>query len=245
MRGLQLIPVALLGLVTLCPEANAVTGAQMTGVIGCTYGLDFFVRGVPRGNLEAGTNYRVSDLHAIADQQALINMLNEAASEVFAACVQSNPTVAAIFIEGPLGSGAIVQAWMYKPEGVWHFQKNNVVQIIADQERRRAEQERQLREQQERAARDAHEIESKKSAAITDCGSAPSVSGGPWSSWFTSAYSVGALDEARRGDFFCVKSIEYISPAPNPFGGSAARAQFTGYSASNFEQIVQVRDFIY
>jgi hypothetical protein len=45
--------------------------------------------------------------------------------------------------------------------------------------------------------------------------------------------------------FVCVKTVEYISPAPNPFGGNAARARFIGYDNNNYNNLVEVRDFPY
>jgi hypothetical protein len=101
-------------------------------------------------------------------------------------------------------------------------------------------------------------VEKQKSAALADCGAEPSISGGPW---FSSTYKVAARDAARHG-FLCVKTIEYVSAAPNPFGGNAARARFVGYQAryqqkrgafglpvgqeiSTYELTSEVRDFPY
>jgi hypothetical protein len=45
-----------------------------------------------------------------------------------------------------------------------------------------------------------------------------------------------------------VKTVEYLSPAVNPFGGKAARARFTGYRYNifnDFRLVVEVRDFAY
>ena len=56
---------------------------------------------------------------------------------------------------------------------------------------------------------------------------------------------MAVVDETKGGDFFCVTTVEYISAAPNPFGGKAARARFTGYEKRTFESISQVRDFAY
>ncbi len=100
--------------------------------------------------------------------------------------------------------------------------------------------------------------EKQKSAALADCGAEPAISGGPW---FSSTYKVAARDAARSG-FLCVKTVEYISAAPNPFGGNAARARFVGYQAryepqrgafglpvgqeiSTYELTSEVRDFPY
>jgi len=118
-------------------------------------------------------------------------------------------------------------------------------------------------EKRQRAAEIEHEnklhaVEKQKSAALADCGAEPVVSGGPW---FSSTYKVAARDAARHG-FLCVKTIEYISAAPNPFGGNAARARFVGYQAryepqrgafglpigqevSTYELTSEVRDFPY
>jgi hypothetical protein len=87
--------------------------------------------------------------------------------------------------------------------------------------------------------------EKRKEAAIKDCAGGPKLSGGPW---FSSTYSVAANDEvnrAKRDGYFCIKTVEYVSAAPNPFGGKAARAKFIGYNNRNFAPLVQVRDFPY
>lgn len=105
-------------------------------------------------------------------------------------------------------------------------------------------------ENQERASEDAARAESdandkRRQVAIADCGNGPKFSGGPW---FSSTYSVAANDEARRAqqsEYFCLKAIEYVSAAPNPFGGNAARVRFSGYSKNDFRLLVQVRDFAY
>jgi hypothetical protein len=49
----------------------------------------------------------------------------------------------------------------------------------------------------------------------------------------------------QGGGFLCVKSVEYVSAAPNPFGGNAARARFTGYDGFEYKLVNQVRDFPY
>jgi uncharacterized protein DUF4189 len=106
-----------------------------------------------------------------------------------------------------------------------------------------------VKERNEAAQKEAVEKEQRKAIAVKDCPAQPTISGGPW---FSSTYKVGAMDEARRATdqnnmmnrVFCVKSIEYLSDAPNPFGGKAARARFTVYDL-HYRLVAQTRDFPY
>lgn len=84
--------------------------------------------------------------------------------------------------------------------------------------------------------------EARKNAALADCGAAPTLSGGPW---FSSTYKTAATDASRNGRFLCVKTVEYIGAAVNPFGGNAARAKFTGYDALSLQPLSLVMDFPY
>ena len=72
------------------------------------------------------------------------------------------------------------------------------------------------------------------------------ISGGPW---FSSTYKVAALDRVRQlregGGFLCVTAVEFVSDAPNPYGGKAARARFVGYNAYDYRTLIQVQDFFY
>ena len=107
----------------------------------------------------------------------------------------------------------------------------------------RAEDEHRTRAAAAQAASEMNE--KRRQIAVTDCGSGPKFSGGPW---FSSTYGVAANDEVQRAKeagYFCIKDVEYLSAAPNPFGGKAARAKFTGYKKDRFELLVQVRDFAY
>lgn len=92
-------------------------------------------------------------------------------------------------------------------------------------------------------------LEEAKAAARQSCGATPQVTGGPW---FSSTYKVGALDEASRqvnsSEFFCIIKIEYISPAVNPMGGHAARANFFGFVYTDGPNIIKknaIIDFAY
>jgi len=85
--------------------------------------------------------------------------------------------------------------------------------------------------------------EAERQNAIRDCGDQVNVSGGPW---LSSTYKMAAQDEAKRG-MFCVKKVEYVSDAPNPFGGKAARANFIGYvhAGQHYVLKTETRDFAY
>lgn len=107
----------------------------------------------------------------------------------------------------------------------------------------REKRESETRAAEERKkAEEAEALVKRKEVATKDCGARPVLSGGPW---FSSTYSVAAMDETQRGNFFCIKTVEYVSAAPNPFGGNAARARFTGYRKGDFQSVVEVRDFAY
>jgi hypothetical protein len=119
---------------------------------------------------------------------------------------------------------------------------NPIPQGYLDRERRREE----ARTADEARKKKIQDMERKKGTAVADCGNSPAMSGGPW---FSSTYKIAAQDEAQRaiagGAFVCVKQIEYVSAAPNPFGGSAARARFVGYDKMDYNSLIQVRDFPY
>lgn len=104
-----------------------------------------------------------------------------------------------------------------------------------------------IKERTELAHKEAAEREQRKAIAQKDCPREPTIVGGPW---FSSTYKIGAMDAARNAvtaDFdrvFCVKSVEYLSDAPNPFGGKAARARFIVYDR-DYKLVSQIRDFPY
>jgi hypothetical protein len=102
-------------------------------------------------------------------------------------------------------------------------------QLAAEQ----AEKDRRLQQQQQAQAaaqKEAQDLIDHRKSALADCGQSPKVSRGPW---LSSTYSIGALKNAtelvQAGEYICSKSITYIGPDVNPFGGSAAKANFAGY----------------
>lgn len=120
----------------------------------------------------------------------------------------------------------------------------NAAQRAREENTRRQNEAEAARRKMEAARQQAESdaTERRKQVAVANCKGGPKISGGPW---FSSTYSVAVVDETKGGDFFCVTTVEYISAAPNPFGGKAARARFTGYEKRTFESISQVRDFAY
>jgi hypothetical protein len=78
--------------------------------------------------------------------------------------------------------------------------------------------------------------------ATKDCGPSPNVTGGPL---FSPTYKIGATDAASRSGLLCVKEIQYVGPAVNPFGGNAARAKFIGYDQQTGNSVSVIRDFPY
>jgi hypothetical protein len=147
----------------------------------------------------------------------------------------------------------ILKAWTSAEDHQWNFLEDLVSAKIAEEDQQQAQ--RQAAETQRQAAAEAQkkaaaELERRKLAALADCGTSPKLSDGPW---FSSTYKVAAQDAARKavsgGDFgpsfLCVKSVEYISPAPNPYGGNAARIKVTGYDPIKFELKAEVGDIAY
>jgi hypothetical protein len=120
--------------------------------------------------------------------------------------------------------------------------------ILSAEDNRTARQQQAIQAERNRRQQAADEVNARRQAALADCGSSPSISGGPW---FSSTYKLaveGAVTDTIHGmfpSFVCVKSVEYVGPAPNPFGGNAARAKFTGYDRNNFTLITKIREFPY
>jgi hypothetical protein len=143
----------------------------------------------------------------------------------------------------------VLRGWALAADQQWHFYNDTVAANIASEDAAVANMNRANEQRQQEALKQkqaAEENEKRKQAALADCGTAPTISGGPW---FSSTYKTAATDMGRRpppdGRFVCVKSIEYIGAAVNPFGGNAARAKFTGYDAFSFQPLSMVMDFPY
>jgi hypothetical protein len=222
-------------------QGSAIFPAQISPPMACNGGPDYFVTGVGHQTPTVAVRAGVQSARPLADQNTLISLLNQAAGIGVAKC-PANPIVE-VFIDKP--GMPMVAAWMNRADGQWHIVRNGIAQAVQQEDANdraaaaRAEQERQ-------AAADAAAAVQRKQAAIADCGAEPTFSGGPW---FSSTYKTAAIDMGRRpppdGRFLCVKTIEYIGAAVNPFGGNAARAKFTGYDAFAFQPLSMVMDFPY
>jgi hypothetical protein len=133
----------------------------------------------------------------------------------------------------------------------------------AEQRARRAEAERResLRKAREEEQRRAAELKAKqqaeqaraRQAALKECGREPIMKGGPWRSWVSSAYKFAVQDLVKRltsardfrTAFLCVKSVEYLGDAPNPFGGNAARLKVIGADYRTYEMTARTADVPY
>ncbi|SDG88527.1 hypothetical protein SAMN05216338_1003323 [Bradyrhizobium sp. Rc2d] len=105
----------------------------------------------------------------------------------------------------------------------------------------RREQEQQQAEAR-KSAEEVAEFERRKQAALADCGSNwPTLISGPW---FSTTYKTAAIDGARRSNYLCVKSIEYLGAAPNPFGLNSAKARLIFYTNNAIRQTQDI-DFFY
>lgn len=190
----------------------------------------------------------LSDWHQVKEQSALMSALDAGAQASLNQCSGTLAGKRITRISGDVFApnsgvmyGQIATFRRSGPTGSWEPYMNEIPGLI-QQEQRQAELKRQQEIEEAKKKADAEANEKRKQAALAGCAGGPNLSGGPW---FSSTYSVAARDETRRGNFFCVKTVEYISAAPNPFGGNAARARFTGYRNSDFQPVVEVRDFAY
>lgn len=199
-----------------------------------------FVAGYPGSSTM--TQAIISDFHDFADAVSVTDTLNSIAQAVIGRCGgDANVDVvvkARNFHEAGPGLLAAIRAI---GGGEWKITMNNVQAALQQEEQARANAAA-IAAQQQQAAAEAQARLQRKQSATADCGSEPSISGGPW---FSSTYKTAAMDAARNPQFFCVKSIEYIGAAVNVFGGNAARARFTGYAAFTFEPVSVVMNFPY
>jgi len=181
----------------------------------------------------------VRDWHPLKEDSVVRQMLTPYPAEGMRRCPSGNSVGVRIKTQ----QDEIIDARWTRATGYWNI-KSFVPQLAQREDRIARDQaaaEQQRREQEAKQA----EKERLKQAAQSDCGASPTLSGGPWVS---STYKVGALDEAERALsrwFLCVKAIEYISPAPNPLGGNAARAKFVGYDRFEYKPHSEIRDFFY
>jgi hypothetical protein len=189
----------------------------------------------------------VADWRSLTNARLRDQILEQALQEGLATC--SGVKAGQIVISG--GGRSLVVAWTMLNPRHWTIEKDTVLAEIQREDARIArEQAGQERLKSEALARNAaaEAAGQRKQAALVDCGSSPAISGGPW---FSSTYKTGVqheVEEATRGmfpSFFCVKSVEYLGPAPNPFGGNAARARFTGHDLRDLSTITTERQFPY
>jgi uncharacterized membrane protein YgcG len=201
----------------------------------------FAVMGGPFSVFGMVKGVNVLEWRRLVDETFRNQILEQALQEGLSAC----PTVKAGQIVMYGGDRELLVAWTMLNPINWIIVRTNVQAEIQREEariaRERAEQERPELEALAQKV-EAEAKESRRLAALADCGSRPNLAGGPS---LSSTYSVAANDETRRVGMLCVKSVEYISAAPTPYGGNAARARFTGYSASDFEPLVVIADFVY
>lgn len=139
----------------------------------------------------------------------------------------------------------VLKGWSSAEDHQWHFLGDNISQQISQEDeglkRLREAQQKEIEMEAQRKT-EAEAKEKRRVAALADCGASPSISGGPW---FSSTYKTAATDAARNQRFLCMKTVEYIGAAVNPFGGNAARAKFAGYDAFNYQPLTVVMDFPY
>jgi len=221
------------------PDTLAQFYTPMRGNPACNNG--FAVMGGPFSLFGMVKGINVVDWRRLVDEKFRDQILQQALREGMSACPTAKAGQIVVYGDGQL----LLVAWTMLNPTNWQIEKNDVQAAIQREgvriARERAEQERLEREAQARKA-EAEAKERRRLTALAACGSRPTLSGGPW---FSSTYSVAANDQARAVGMLCVKSIEYVGAAPNPFGGNAARARFTGYGASDFQPLVVVQDFFY
>ena len=157
----------------------ALTGGTLQNNINCNGGMEYYFKNVPRNAVFGSGFYFLNDIHSIADPQALTSALQEAANEVLTFCNERHksqpdsfpfPNGVEVFFEAPPGNTA-VQAWIYQPENVWHFQANNAAQTAAqidkDSAARRAVKDQQdadakrKSDERDQAAKMANDLQQK------------------------------------------------------------------------------------
>jgi hypothetical protein len=139
----------------------------------------------------------------------------------------------------------VLNGWISATDQTWHFSDDKIAAAAAYEDAGiQSVHEGQERQRQADAQRKAEEEakQARRTAALADCGATLQISGGPW---FSSTYKTAATDASHNERFLCVKTVEYIGAAVNPFGGNAARAKFTGYDAFNYQRLDVVMDFPY
>jgi hypothetical protein len=198
----------------------------------------------------------VDQLRQLTNETVRKQLLNAVLQDGLSICKKKVNAVPVAVVALWYRGGGVFTAWMSAADRRWVIY-HDVVQEKVNQEAQEAA-ERLVREAEGRALQAAEEkarqerataaakVASEKAkvrqAALADCGASPKLSGGPW---LSSTYSVAAKDLARSERYLCIKSVEYISAAPNPFGGNAARARITGYRSYDFQPVVEVQDFPY
>jgi hypothetical protein len=196
------------------------------------------------GLFVGGASVVVPDWHEL-DERTVLSLLEQARVAALDACIGINPKVQGVEASirarnAPINP--VLTAWWKL--GEWHIDFSRIPHFRQRETDAAAEQLR--REAAERnKAEEAKLLNERTQAALADCGPKPAISGRPSFSWLSSTYDIAARDAARAGIFFCVKTIQYLSAAPNPFGGNAARARFIGYSKEEVVPYSEVRDFAY
>lgn len=198
------------------------------------------------GPVEFAVTITVNDWHPLGDGTVVQRLISQYPAEGMRRCPTGNAV--SVYIRAPQSRDIVITAHWMRATGQWNITSN--VRSLLQQEQREAQareaaQAAQVQAQQQAQKREAERqrLLAAKEAAEKDCGATPSVSGGPW---FSSTYKTGALDAVRQlGQFICVKTIEYVGPAVNPFGGNAARAKFIGYDNTNYKPYFELSDFPY
>jgi hypothetical protein len=228
-------------------KANFALGQEVTvstgpGQIGCTNSFQ-----MPNGaTMTSGqVTGSIADWHALIDNSAVFATLNKTRDFAYGWCAQNQPRagtppVMVVHIYARNSSLNPIDAWWFRGDNQWRITNN--VNTLISQEQQRIAAQKQREEEAKQAQLAADTKERVKQAALADCGPAPNISGGPW---FSSTYKTAATDAARNSQSLCVKTVEYIGAAVNPFGGNAARAKFTGYDSINYQALSVVRDFPY
>jgi hypothetical protein len=206
----------------------------------------------------------VSDWHILKEDANVMKALNIGRDSVLAECAKywTRVSVSHIAVDvyagnlpywsfptrkpGLKGSNYIVSGSWHLAQREWDIIDNSVSYVIERQAAQAAAAKAKREKEEEAAQKQKAETQAREQfrrAALAECGSEPNFIGGPGSS---DTYKVGALDKARAisGTFLCIKTIEYIGPAVNPFGGKAARAKFMGFD-HQFNTVVEVFDFFY
>ncbi|AGK57054.1 hypothetical protein HYPDE_26868 [Hyphomicrobium denitrificans 1NES1] len=196
---------------------DAEPDVELNGVSGCSV--------IPGGHI-IGEEIYLRNWHALLKQGAMQKLFDYAFQTAAAECVVTEVGVT-VYESGNSVTPVATGTWK-AATGVWDI--SSALPKWVQWEQRDIAAKAAAVKAQEDAQRQANIIAQRKQKALADCKPEPNYNGGPW---FAPSYKVSAHDQVQKvvasQRLLCVKSVDYVSVAPNPFGGNAARIRINGY----------------